>query len=517
MRLATFAAFSHPAYADSVYYSSVAQAIAAGDGMSIGYLWSFSDAGGAIPADPTLPLPAFAHWTPAATLIQLPFIALLGPTEFAAAAPFILLAAMLGPLTYALTRDLFSRRAAPLAGLLMVFPAASGFLTQTDNFALFAVIVTGALWLIGRALRDGARLRPMIAAGALTAAAFLSRNDGVLLAGVVVALACFDWLGAWRARRPRRFGALPLVAYFGAALLGVAPWLVRQVAVFGSVQPLGESGRILWIREYAELFGADGPLSPDHLLSWGLENIVTSRLDAATYAGNMIFAVLFASVGLPFALLAVWRRRHHPALRAFAAFFVVFHAWAVLVAAPHLPTGNYLHGAVSLLPFSSALVALGLIDVAALVRRRWSRRQARRIAHNGAILLVAVYASLAVFAGVKVTRAWSDDWNANTAIVEWIDEHGSSEDVIYAAAPGAYWYIGGYHGVPTPTSSEQVIREVAAAYGADWLILDADSIVDELQPVLRGEERLSWLSDEPVFEMRDDGRPDWAVYRIDLP
>ena len=62
------------------------------------------------------------------------------------------------------------------------------------------------------------------------------------------------------------------------------------------------------------------------------------------------------------------------------------------------------------------------------------------------------------------------------------------------------------------------MRKVAAAYQAGWLILDATSVVDALKPVLADQIDLAWLSDETVFEMRDDdGKPGWAVYRIDLP
>lgn len=518
VRAATFAAFGHPAYVDSIYYSSVAQAMAAGDGMSIGYLWAFSDVGGAIPAVPTLPLAAFAHWAPLASFIQLPFILLLGPSDFAAALPFMLLSSVLAPMTYALTRDLLNRRVALLAGVLAIFPGVSGFLAQTDNFSLFAVIVTAALWLIARALRDGARVGPMAAAGVLTAGAFLSRNDGVLVAGAVMVLAAIAWRGAWRGSRARRLGLLPLLAYFGAALLGVAPWLIRQIATFGSISPSAASGRILWIREYSELFGADGRLTPDHLLSWGWGNIAVERFDAAAYAGAMIFTVLFAGVGLPLALLAIKRRPRHPMVATYGVFFVVFHLWAVLIAAPHLPAGNYLHGAVALVPMGSALVALGLRDLVVSVRSRWSRGLARRVAHNGALLLVAVYASLAIFAGVKLANAWAAEWSANTAIVQWLDEHADPDDVVYASAPGIYWHLGQYAGVPTPTSAEPVVREVASSYGADWLILDASSIVDVFKPVLTDEVDLPWLSADPVFEIPgDNGKAAWVIYRIENP
>ena len=52
-----------------------------------------------IPADPTLPIPSNAHWMPLASLVQLPFMAVLGPTAWASALPFALIGALAAPMT----------------------------------------------------------------------------------------------------------------------------------------------------------------------------------------------------------------------------------------------------------------------------------------------------------------------------------------------------------------------------------------------------------------------------------
>ena len=91
VRLVLVAVFPDPAYVDSAYYVDVAQQVAAGHGFHVDFIWIFPEVGGAIPATPVLPIPSNAHWMPLASIVQVPFIWLLGPTGAAAALPFALL------------------------------------------------------------------------------------------------------------------------------------------------------------------------------------------------------------------------------------------------------------------------------------------------------------------------------------------------------------------------------------------------------------------------------------------
>ncbi|GIW20573.1 MAG: hypothetical protein KatS3mg065_0869 [Chloroflexota bacterium] len=73
------AGFPDPAYPDSFYYVDAARAIADGRGLTVDFVWIFAEVGGRVPAEPTLPIPAFGHWMPLAALVQVPFLWLLGP------------------------------------------------------------------------------------------------------------------------------------------------------------------------------------------------------------------------------------------------------------------------------------------------------------------------------------------------------------------------------------------------------------------------------------------------------
>ena len=96
-RLVLIALHPDPAYPDSFYYADVARSLVAGHGFSVDFVWIFAEVGGKIPALPILPIPSNAHWMPLASLVQVPFIAALGPTAVASALPFALIGAVLAP------------------------------------------------------------------------------------------------------------------------------------------------------------------------------------------------------------------------------------------------------------------------------------------------------------------------------------------------------------------------------------------------------------------------------------
>ena len=161
-RLAVAALFPDPAYPDSFYYVDVARQLAAGHGFNVDFIWIFPEVGGAIPANPVLPIPSNAHWMPLASLVQVPFIWLLGPTAMASAIPFALFGALAAPLAWAIGRDAGAPRFVAIgAGILTAFPALSFvYMAQPDNFSLYQPLVAGVA-VAGRARPPGppARLR----------------------------------------------------------------------------------------------------------------------------------------------------------------------------------------------------------------------------------------------------------------------------------------------------------------------------------------------------------------------
>ena len=153
------AAFPDPAYPDSSYYVDVARSLAAGHGFTTDVIWIFAEVGNRLPANPTLPIPSNGHWLPLASLVQVPFIWLLGPTAFASTLPSALLGSLAAPLTWLIARDAGSRPTVALgAGLLAAAPAAGAvFMAQPENLAILLPLVAATLWMVGRGLKGSGR------------------------------------------------------------------------------------------------------------------------------------------------------------------------------------------------------------------------------------------------------------------------------------------------------------------------------------------------------------------------
>ena len=139
VRVAAGLLFTGPGYLDAFYYVDVARQLAAGHGLNVPFVWAYLEVGGHIPTVPVLPVPADAHWLPLASLVQVPFIWLLGPTGLASGLPFWLAGAAAAPLTYLIGLDAgFERWQAIVGGALVAVPGAlTAYMAQPDNFGLY--------------------------------------------------------------------------------------------------------------------------------------------------------------------------------------------------------------------------------------------------------------------------------------------------------------------------------------------------------------------------------------------
>lgn len=513
-RLALLGGFADPAYPDSFYYVNVARELAAGHGFTTDVLWIFAEVGGRIPASPVLPIPSNAHWMPLASLVQVPFIWLLGPTALASALPFALVGATAAPLAWAIGRDAGATRLVSVgAGVLTAFPALSwAYMAQPDNFSLYQPLVAGALWMAARGVR-GSR-RSFLLAGLLAGLATLSRNDGVLVLGVLGLAFLWD---RWRTRRalgdePPRPARIPLATALGSAALFalcVAPWLARQMAVFGSFSPSTASGKVLFIRDIGEWNSITAPATLDHLLGMGLGPLLLTRLGGLV-AAIEIFSVLVGAVVLvPPLVLGAWHRRRDAWFGPYLAFAVALFAFSAIVSAVHVPGGTFIHSAVALAPHGYVLalegIALGVGWVAAR-RRSWRPGQATRVFSAAAVgfgVLAAVGGSLAVHA------SWSEKRERMQAVAAALDAAGApADDRLMSIDASGYRYWTGRPGVVLVNDPLDTVLEVARAYGTRWLILERGDTVPAAAQILTGGQRPAWVG-PPIL-----ARPDVSVYPL---
>ena len=518
----------HPdaAYPDSYYYVDVARAMQSGHGFNIDFIWSFVDVGGRIPAQPMLPIPSNAHWMPLASLVQLPTMWLLGPTQLASAIPFILVGSLAAPMTSLAARDFGAGdRIALAAAIAVAIPAAAAiYMAQPDSFSLYQPLGTAALWLTARGLRG--HRRSFAVAGLMAGLATLARNDGVLL-GAAVGLA-FAW-DRWRAWRSKgsRIPAIPwryAFACFALFLVVMAPWYLRQLEVFGSLSPSSSSGRILLIRTYEEMNSVTSDTSLAGFLGQGPGPLLSSRL-LGLVSAIQIFSVIAVSIVMaPFVVLGAWARRRSVDFGPFFAYAALLFGASGLLFAVHVPYGTFLHSAVALVPFSFIAGVEGLVIAA-----RWAAERRRGWTEQGAIRLFlitgvgSVVLNAAAFAALAYPN-WNADHDARLAAGRALDAAGAVQsDRLLSADPAGFEYFTGHGGVVTPNDSLDVVHQVAVDYGIRWLVLERAHIVAPLAPVIESKFRPSWLG-PPIYVIHYtgprtgdpvvDGTPALAIYPV---
>jgi hypothetical protein len=515
VRLALVATFADPAYPDSFYYVDVARALASGHGFSVDFVWIFAEVGGTIPANPILPIASNGHWMPLASLVQVPFIWLLGPTAFASALPFAISGALAAPIARGIALEAgASRRIALGAGILGAVPAlATPFLAQPDNFGLYEPLVAAALWMAARGLKGHARSYAL--AGLLVGVATLARNDGVLV-GAAVGLA-FAW-DRWRAWRSHgaRVPAIPVwaaVACAGLFAVVVAPWLARQLAVFGTLSPSTASGKVLFIRDISEWNSITTPATLDHLLGQGIGPLLASRVDGLV-AAITIFTVLVGGVLLaPFMVIGAWGRRRSRDFGPFLVYAAILFAFSALISAVHVPGGTFIHSAIALAPHAYVLALEGVVAAVAWLaarRRRWDQAAAERFFTSAAV----GFAVVAGVAGSITTQAiWSGRRDDFRAVAAALDAAGApvTDRVMSIDASGTrYWT--GRGGVVLVNDPLDTVERVARAYEIRWLVVNEADSVEAAAPLLAGQ-RPAWVG-APILATAGDAGTRLAVFPV---
>ena len=147
-------------------------------------------------------VPSNAHWMPLTSIVAAASMAIFGSSYVAGTVPLAILSALLSPLTYVVTIELWgSRWVAIVAGILAIFAGPLLIMyPTTDNFAVFGATGAASLYCSMRAVRSPVAGRWLVAAAAFAGLATLARIDGALLTFAVATawLVRRGW-GPWKA------------------------------------------------------------------------------------------------------------------------------------------------------------------------------------------------------------------------------------------------------------------------------------------------------------------------------
>lgn len=446
---------------------------------------------------PVLPAPSHLYWMPLPSILSALSQALFGPSFRAAQAPFILLAACLPILTYLTGWQLSqNRRHALVAGFLGVF---SGFFlpywSLPETFAPFAITGALALYFQGIGFKTG-QGRWLLLAGAASGLGHLCRADGALLLLTGLFLALF--------LKPRRSVLLSFSLLLAGYLAVMAFWFIRNLNVAGSLLPAA-GVETIFMRNYDELYSYGTQLDWNHYWSWGVGNILMSKLQAAwtnlqTFIGvnNLVFLT-------PLSLVGFWKTRKDPFILPAILYGVAMYGAMTLLFTFPGARGGVFHSCAALLPavFAASMTGLDVCIDWAARRRRWDRQGARRFFSFGIILLSACLSLFVYRQRVIGNGSWSAPaWNRADAIMHetgvWLAESGGYPNpIVMVGNPPAFYYHTGLQAIAVPNENAGRVLEAAHKYGARFLVLDQNRPAP-LADLYDGRETVPGLS--PVWE-----------------
>jgi hypothetical protein len=259
------------------------------------------------------------------------------------------------------------------------------YMAQPDNFSLYQPLVIASLWMAARALRGTAHAgRSFVLAGLFAGLATFARNDGLFVLVALGVVFLFDRWRAWRSAGARRptisfAAAVGSVAVFA---LVMAPWWIRQLAVFGSLSPTTATGKVFFIRDIGEWNSITIPATLDHLLGMGIGPLLLTRIGGAIAAVTIYVTLVCGFVLAPTMIVGGWARRRSLDFGPFFVYAAILFAFSALVSAVHVPGGTFIHSAIALAPFTYILALEGVaVAVAWIAARRpaWDAGSATRV------------------------------------------------------------------------------------------------------------------------------------------
>jgi 4-amino-4-deoxy-L-arabinose transferase-like glycosyltransferase len=471
-----------PGYMDDAYYFAIGRSLAEGRGFQEPFLWNYLD-------DPSgIPHPSHQYWMPLTSVIAAVSMWVLGPSFRSAQVPFLLLAALVSPLTAEIARRLHGEKGKAFkSGLLALFPGFYlPFWLTTDAFALYAVIGGLSLLLMSRAARSD-RWHAWVPVGLLAGLAHLSRADGILFLLIAFGLILL--------RRERR--GPNLIILLTAYGLAMSPWWALQLGNTGSLMGSGTI-KVLWTTSYDEVF----MYPPDQLTAarwWssGLVRLLRVRVDALGANLQSLIAVNGLVFLAPLILLGAWVHRRKALTQIAAAYLSAILIVMTLVFPFAGMRGGFFHSSSALMPILWALAIPGL-DLAVEKGsqwRGWERGRAERL-FGAASLLLAGLLTIGLLAirtvGPDPGRPnWGKPYRNYVRVASWFDRQGLSPSLVAVNNPPTFHLASGFRCVVVPDGGLEALGAVVRRYGVTWIILDANN--PGLQSLLENPDQVPWL------------------------
>ncbi len=473
-------ALNQPTYMDAFYYATNGQRLAAGEGFTELVIWQFFD-------NPTsLPAPSHTYWMPLTSIIAAGGYRLIG--DFSGAqSPFWLMAGLLPLLSYAISQAISGERWQAWTAALLTAAGSfyAAFLSQPTTFAPFAWFGASCLLSLGLATKyrnssedeANAQVRKGWAfwalAGFTAGLAHLTRADGAIF--LVLGLAI--WLFyRWQASRRRhrihinRTDFLALLLFLFGYLLITSGWFLRNWLIIGRLLPAFGTQSV-FLTSYDDLFAYGRTFDVNSYLSWGLVNILRSKVQSVWLAFQTMLSVpglIFLAPFIVVAWVSKYRRINGRVfLRPVTWYTLALVLIMTLIFSFPGARGSLFHSSIALWPWSTALAAAGIglaVDWTAKKLPHWQPERAKRIF----ALLFVIIAFVVSLVVSKPRLAGDDESNAYL----WIQEITSPSAVVMAGNAPALHYYTGLAAISVPNESVEIVLQAADRYGVTHLMLN---------------------------------------------
>jgi hypothetical protein len=469
-----------PGYMDADYYYTGGLQLAIGKGFTEPYLWNYLD-------DPAgLPHPSHAYWMPLASIL-----AAIGAklsefnSWFTARLGFILVAALIPPLTAALAWSFTSRRdLAFTAGMIAIFPAFYlPYLPVTDTFGLY-ILFGGLFFLVLN--RKPSTLNPLLL-GLLAGLMHLTRADGILW--LLIAFLSVVYIFPKPFQKRFLFVFSSLLLSLAGYLLVMLPWFVRNYATFGTLLAPGGL-KMLWLTSYDQLFSY--PASQITFTAWWKSGL-GAILKARTWALGLNFANMLSVQGevflLPLVGVGLWYLRKDKRVQL-AGFSWLVTLVVMTILFPFAGArGGFFHSGAALQTVWWALAPVGLDRFISWgsKKRGWNKVEAKKIFLPALVILTAILTAAIIYwrvAGGGGGTKWGQEQIAYRQVDKILTSQGvTDETVVMVANPPGYYLASGNPAIAVPDGDVDTLLKAAKRYGARYVILEAGGTPAGLMPI----------------------------------
>lgn len=493
-----------PGYMDADYYFAGGLRLVEGHGFTETYLWNFLD------NPQSLPHPSHAYWFPLASILAAAGMFLTGQKTFLAGRlGFILVAALVPPVTASLAYSLSSRRSiALISGLLAIFPTYQApFLPTTDNFGLFMLL--GGLFFI---LFHRSDKKSIFALGLVVGLMNLARSDGLLW----LAVGCAGLFFKLYEDRQRGLSLLKsyllLIVLFAAGYLVImSPWIVRNLSTFGVPLTPG-GGRVLWMTTYDDTFAY--PPDRVNLGNWlaaGWQAALENRGRALISNAENTLAAQCGILLLPFMLIGLWRARADLRVRLGSLAWLGLFGVMTVIFPFAGPRGSFIHAGAAFQPLWWSVAPLGLDFLVAKARQRnLFTPQAFGVFQTMLVIVMAILTIFLVYTRVIQTE-WADfDRRYRHAEQILLENGASAGDVVVAANSPGYYVATGRSAVTVPSEDPAILQVLFHRFNAHYLVLENQYKPDTFKAIYDfpqnqpGLKYLGGFDDVRVFEIQSE-------------